>query len=100
MSTLRLLIALVVSASAGLGSAQAAASWSFGASNPSSVSSSGASAGSGRVAGWNLKENVKRTTEPPAEAVEQNVKSPRDPASGQATGKRLHKPLSTGVSSQ
>lgn len=98
MSTLRLLIALVVTTSAGLGSAPAAASWSFGASNPSSVSSSGA--GAGRTAGWNLKENVKRTAEPQAAAAEENVKSPRDPASGLATGKRLHKPLSTGVSSQ
>ena len=55
------------------------ASWSLGASNPTSVGSSGMSAG---------KVNVHDMTVMASPAAATGVKSPRDAASGQASGKR------------
>ncbi len=92
--TLTTLLATLALVAASASSAQAADSRSFGASNPSSIGSSGLSAGKS-AAGWNLKENVKRTAAPPADSASaQDVKSPRDVATGQASGKRMHKPIS------
>jgi hypothetical protein len=54
-------------------------------------------------AGWNVKENVKCRVSSSSTGCDvvftQAVQSPRDAASGQATGKRQHKPFSFSVSS-
>lgn len=61
------------------GSSMEVQSWSWGASNPSA-----ARAGAGGGAGKASMSDLSAT---------ESVKSPRDAASGQATGKRQHKPV-------
>ncbi len=63
------------------------ASWSLGCSNPTLSSSTA----QGR-AGYDVKKNEKaRTAAPDCSASDD--KSPRDAATGQATGKRQHSPV-------
>lgn len=62
-------------------------SWSWGASNPSSVG--GAGSGTGKVS----MQDLSVTTAATDTAA---VAAPRDAASGQASGKRTHKPVAAG----
>jgi hypothetical protein len=62
-------------------------SWSWGASNPTSVGAGGA--GAGKVS----MQDLSVTT---ASAGTASVKSPRDVATGQASGKRTHTPMVAG----
>jgi hypothetical protein len=56
-----------------------------------------------KTTGWNLKENVKGRVTGTATGCDitfdHEVKSPRDVATGQSSGKRMHKPFSFSVSS-
>lgn len=61
-------------------------SWSWGASNPTSVGSTGMSAGKASVQDLSVTSPAAATT---------GVVSPRDAASGQASGKRSAQPLAT-----
>src|SRR5262245_51625428 len=62
-------------------------SWSWGASNPTSVGSTGMSAG---------KVNVQDMTVMSATAATTGVVAPRDPTTGQASGKRSAQPVASG----
>ena len=85
LPTLALVLFLAAS---GASQATEVASWSFGCSNPTLSSSSNAQ---GR-AGYDVKKNEKaRTATPDCSAGD--VTAPRDVATGQASGKRQHAPV-------
>jgi hypothetical protein len=88
--TLNTLALLLITAAAGTSQATEVASWSLGCSNPTSVGSTGGASGR---AGYDLKKSVKRGEADAPDCAAQDVKSPRDAATGQATGKRLHQPM-------
>lgn len=64
-------------------------SWSFGCSNPAMASSTGTQASPG----YDLKKGTKISERTTQTCPSDDVKAPRDVATGQSSGKRTHQPV-------
>lgn len=64
-------------------------SWSFGCSNPAMASSTGTQASPG----YDLKKGTKISERTSQACPSDDVKAPRDVATGLATGRRMHTPI-------
>ena len=66
-------------------------SWSFGCSNPAMASNTGS--GASARPGYDLKKGTKISERTSQACPSDDVKAPRDAATGQSSGKRMHTPV-------